>query len=302
VTVAPPSQWLCPIVGLGVPPAMELDLLTVPGLPGSWGPLHIRFVHVDADQNFRLQDLFNNPFLPDHDPSTTVSVYRTTAAIVHDRPDVIGSHPGELQAIGSIEFALALRTPTVAIPLAVHWGENSPFACHYSPAPYEHTRWSTTAMTPEDLPDLKQHVERAFALYPEMGSSMTRFARAWHRYAPLEATVDYVICMEGMTCRGESGELAFKLATRTAILLEQDEKGRVAMFERTKALYNLRSKIVHGTGDEVRRALKPFGTPAEARREAYEITRRIWACLLDSPSLLTREDLLRLSLTGKSPQ
>jgi len=62
----------------------------------------------------------------------------------------------------------------------------------------------------------------------------------------LESIIDYVTVLESLVCENE-GELKFKFALRTTLLVEKDVNKRKPTFETLKEIYNYRSKLVHGS-------------------------------------------------------
>ena len=62
----------------------------------------------------------------------------------------------------------------------------------------------------------------------------------------LNSIIDYVTILESLVCENE-GELRFKFALRTTLLVEKELKKRESTFESLKEIYNYRSKLVHGS-------------------------------------------------------
>jgi hypothetical protein len=62
----------------------------------------------------------------------------------------------------------------------------------------------------------------------------------------IEDVIDYCTILESLVCENES-ELKFKFALRTALLIEMPDMDRKEVFEFLKNVYNIRSRLVHGT-------------------------------------------------------
>jgi len=67
--------------------------------------------------------------------------------------------------------------------------------------------------------------------------------------------IDQMIAFESLYI-GDNKELGYKLALRTASLLEKDQGERKVIFSNMKRAYNLRGNIVHGSNQVERRELK----------------------------------------------
>lgn len=62
----------------------------------------------------------------------------------------------------------------------------------------------------------------------------------------IEDVIDYCTILESLVCENES-ELKFKFALRTALLIEMPDMDRKDVFEFLKKVYNIRSRLVHGS-------------------------------------------------------
>ncbi len=77
-------------------------------------------------------------------------------------------------------------------------------------------------------------------------AALHRFNLGCERVAIEDRIVDYAIAIEALLLDGHS-ELSWRLQLRGAALLGADGKERLAVRDRLKLLYDVRSKIVHGT-------------------------------------------------------
>ena len=66
-------------------------------------------------------------------------------------------------------------------------------------------------------------------------------------YVDEESIIDYTTILESLVCENE-GELKFKFALRTSLLVGKNKKTRKSLFEFLKKVYNIRSGLVHGSG------------------------------------------------------
>ncbi|PIN83460.1 MAG: hypothetical protein COV65_03495, partial [Nitrosopumilales archaeon CG11_big_fil_rev_8_21_14_0_20_33_24] len=62
----------------------------------------------------------------------------------------------------------------------------------------------------------------------------------------IENVIDYCTILESLVCQNES-ELKFKFALRTSLLVDIADMERKEVFEFLKSVYNIRSKLVHGS-------------------------------------------------------
>ncbi|MCV0401652.1 MAG: hypothetical protein K5777_06720 [Nitrosopumilus sp.] len=62
----------------------------------------------------------------------------------------------------------------------------------------------------------------------------------------IESVIDYSTVLESLVCENE-GELKFKFALRTSLLISNDSKSRKELFDFLKKVYNIRSSLVHGS-------------------------------------------------------
>ena len=124
-----------------------------------------------------------------------------------------------------------------------------------------------------------------------------RFSAAGQRPDPLDRLLDWMIALESILCRGD-GSVSYRVSTRAAILLGHDLPLRLALQKQVGALYGLRSKIVHGSHQDLERTLKKMGDARAVGLQAYEIVRDVFLKLPEHPVLLDREGLVALSLMG----
>jgi len=62
----------------------------------------------------------------------------------------------------------------------------------------------------------------------------------------IESVIDYSTVLESLVCENE-GELKYKFALRTSLLVESDYKKRKEIFDFLKNIYKIRSGLVHGS-------------------------------------------------------
>ncbi|MBA7696879.1 hypothetical protein ES703_105533 [subsurface metagenome] len=79
---------------------------------------------------------------------------------------------------------------------------------------------------------------------PSIDVALRRFHSAYHGDIE-DRIIDQMIAFESLYL-GDAQELRYKLALRTALLLDKDENTRKIIFSDMKKAYDLRSQIVHG--------------------------------------------------------
>jgi hypothetical protein len=84
--------------------------------------------------------------------------------------------------------------------------------------------------------------------------ALSRFNGSYRRHDPRERIIDLIIAMEnlfGDETVGQTTEVGYRLRLRAARYLGEDADQRMELFYFIRDLYELRSKIVHGTSDEI---------------------------------------------------
>jgi hypothetical protein len=76
--------------------------------------------------------------------------------------------------------------------------------------------------------------------------ALDRLNLARRRHSPGDQAIDGGICLEALLGDEQGQEITFKLQLRAALLCGETLQRRVEIREAVKALYNLRSKVVHG--------------------------------------------------------
>lgn len=135
------------------------------------------------------------------------------------------------------------------------------------------------------------------------------------RLDPMDGFIDAVMCWENLF--GEAQETAFKVCGSLAMLLEPDDQGRRrSLFSRLKNLYEIRSRLVHGSSEpDIKTAYRhrdeALSIALDAMRAAYDLpglltlqngTERYKHVLLGFPSLPMRQaPAIVESLTASKP-
>ncbi len=102
---------------------------------------------------------------------------------------------------------------------------------------------------------IKDEMIKILVMLSEPRNGFLRIALDYHRRLKLEkeATNELIhlfITLEALyATENEKQEIAHKMASRIATLLAKNTSSRIALFKRAKKLYNLRSKIVHGSSN-----------------------------------------------------
>lgn len=77
-------------------------------------------------------------------------------------------------------------------------------------------------------------------------TALMRFSSSYEKSSPPDRLIDLVIALEALFGDGESGSIAYKVATRCAFWLHPPGKGRLDTFKFIKKAYDMRSRSVHG--------------------------------------------------------
>lgn len=78
--------------------------------------------------------------------------------------------------------------------------------------------------------------------------SLRRFVIAASQDDDSEAVIDYIIALEGLLLPGAQAELSFRFSLNGAHFIAEVSSERLETFRQLQALYQLRSKLVHGAG------------------------------------------------------
>ncbi|TET19326.1 hypothetical protein E3J74_07115 [Candidatus Bathyarchaeota archaeon] len=106
---------------------------------------------------------------------------------------------------------------------------------------------SKAAMLRDFLEEFSHIAWKAKKSKTSLGIALGRFTDGYERLKPEDKMIDYVIGLEALYLHGEGmGEFGYKMAHRASVLLADDKKERIPLFQKIKEAYKLRSKIVHG--------------------------------------------------------
>lgn len=108
---------------------------------------------------------------------------------------------------------------------------------------------------PQEVPlEMTGWVERYLALPQPVAEAcripIQRLNLAHRRLTPGDKAIDGSICLEALLSGEARGELAHRIAVRTALLLEQSLERRLATAKLVKKFYDLRSRSVHGSASK----------------------------------------------------
>jgi hypothetical protein len=112
------------------------------------------------------------------------------------------------------------------------------------------------------------------------------------RWDPTDRLIDAVVALENLFGTG-SGELAFRISTGAAYLLERDTQRRADVQSEVSRLYNVRSKIVHGAHSPAPATVEPL-----ARAATTIAVRSLRALFAHHRRLLDEKDRARLLILG----
>nr|WP_246340395.1 HEPN domain-containing protein [Ancylobacter tetraedralis] len=100
-------------------------------------------------------------------------------------------------------------------------------------------------------PEMTEWVERYLTLHENVANAcrvpIQRLNLARRRFAPGDKAIDGSVCLEALLSGNARGELTHRLSVRTALLLGRTLEDRIAIAERVRKFYSLRSDVVHGS-------------------------------------------------------
>ncbi|MGE3779094.1 MAG: hypothetical protein AB7F89_18050 [Pirellulaceae bacterium] len=133
--------------------------------------------------------------------------------------------------------------------------------------------------------------------HPRVALAADRLYTAMLRSSPTDTIVDLAIALESFT--DSNTEVSFKCALYNSITSSSDSSERKSAFDLIRKLYNIRSKVVHGSGTS---------TEALSQEETLEIAKLVRLQILylcsnfkDSTADQWREHLLDLALGRSVP-
>lgn len=152
--------------------------------------------------------------------------------------------------------------------------------------------WYPEPVTPEDQPTLERLYELTGRFSKVVDIALHRINLGRRRISPGEAAIDAAIALEALLGDPEGKQdMTYKLRLRTALFLGDNLANRATVSDEVKALYNLRSKIVHG-GEPPKGDLYRIATRGSA------IVREVLHKLIDEPAL---PDWPQWELAGGDP-
>lgn len=170
-----------------------------------------------------------------------------------------------------LEFAVYVekneKTGSYSKPKSINLGED-PGTLKKSITPFK----VKTGTRREDVSQFYVLVQEVCAKYQRLHLTLGRFNSALTRAKLTDRIIDATISLESMV-QDDKNELSFKFALFNAFAGVRDPKKRMEAFDLLKKLYNTRSTIVHGAGDETKE--QKLVSEIDAKwPEIEEITRR----------------------------
>lgn len=124
----------------------------------------------------------------------------------------------------------------------------------------------------EDLSQFYVLVTAACEKHKRLYLTLGKFNSALTRAKPTDRIIDATISLESMI-QDDKNELSFKFALFNAFAGSKDQARRMEAFELLRNLYNTRSTIVHGAGDD-EKEIKLVSAISERWPEVDEIIKR----------------------------
>jgi hypothetical protein len=124
----------------------------------------------------------------------------------------------------------------------------NPTGCRYiSYGNFKHPYRGEYHLEKDEVPDFKEFFKKLENKPDFLDIPLRYFNYAYTRERTEDKLIDYMIAFEGLFIEGEV-ELRYRLSLRVAAFLGKDRKEKGKIFTRMKKAYDLRSKIVHGSG------------------------------------------------------
>jgi hypothetical protein len=135
------------------------------------------------------------------------------------------------------------------------------------------------------------HLNTTGSVRAVMDVALDRLNLARRRRSPGDQAIDASICLEALLGDDNSQELTYKLRLRAALLLGKTLSEREAIRKTVGALYQLRSKVVHGRSH-------PQGDVASDSRDAIRGLKVCTDAVRAIARLNARPDFAKWELTG----
>lgn len=308
---AKPSTWTAPVFGLDLLGTDRRDrtldevILNVPLDDGDFGPITFRLITLNFEEQYHLQDRLNSR-VGDGVPISQQRLAHCSLAVRNNALNAL-PHPWESKAWSVIQFALALLGPSATVAFAVNGQPSrilmptgSPMIVINQLGPLHDNGEKSTEIASFPAVEMRSAAEWAWARWDKIDFAARRFAAAGQRPDPLDRLLDWMIALESLLCRGDSSEVSYKASTRAAMLLGSNLSERLEIHKEVGALYGIRSRIVHGSHGDLDSAVRKAkaDSPRALAERAYKVARNVFLKLRAHPSLLERDGLLALSLTG----
>jgi hypothetical protein len=107
--------------------------------------------------------------------------------------------------------------------------------------------------------------------------ALKRFSLASGREAPADSLVDYVVALEAALLPGTREELRYRFQMNGSLLLSDKASDRLGFMHELRALYDLRSVLVHGGAPEP----EPGRIAAAAERARFLAEQILHSCIRD---------------------
>ena len=126
--------------------------------------------------------------------------------------------------------------------------------------------------------------------YPQLDMALELFGRA----DGIDSDVlNSFTALEGLLTNDSTSELSYRLSARIASLLGEDDESRKRVFKEMKSFYDLRSKIIHGSGFRLKPKHQAMLEEVPRLRELVRrVLLRIMALLVNGVKHSQIEDLL----------
>ena len=240
-----------PVWGVDVSAPVTLgasyELVSLSSLPSVPHPL--TFDGPGAATSFRMQHRWN--------PPTTAIIERFTVQPIFYKADHAPKSRNELvgQSLHEIRRCLMLSGPTMIDPDSTWFQFENADLVDIMPGArmgtiFEIEPFMFRSFEPFDA-ERAADISRAYLGvlkdHRNIQLALDRFERGMRRMNPGDAAVELCIALESLLSDpGDQGEITYKVALRSAQLLGGDLPERAERRDKVKALYGLRSNVVHG--------------------------------------------------------
>jgi len=242
--------WLCPIHGLRYDGEIDESLLKFTGPENT--EHDFRIVRLPTEFKSLLESALEFSHL------TSLDVHLLSLAIRCETDAAFREEPIRSNGLRVISFALSLGYESISLS-----------DCYLIKGGYSNGGLQSTGhewpmqgriepqlFRPDEIPYVTFYARAATHLFDRIGLAVRRFYEAGKRVNYADALVDYVIALDGLLTAYD----ARRFADRATRLVQPDLSSTPNLVDLIRAVYQLRSQLVHGNVNQATRILdQSFG-------------------------------------------